>query len=249
MPKAEKRFAIDGWQTLDFQVRAVEDGDGMTFEGYAAVFNTDSDGPIPGWGVEQIAPGAFSRSLKSKRDIKMFLNHNSDLVLASRNAGTLDLAEDDTGLLARAHFIDTTVGTDTAKNVKAGNVSKMSFGFNPERYKSSSRDDGTEITVHQQVQLWEVSPVTSWPAYAATSAFVRHLADLTDTDPEPLSEALRVLTTDGETLTDEQTDLLLVTINSRSVRKLVAPETVAILSRVQSHEAELAEYVRTHGLA
>lgn len=244
MPKAEKRFAIDGWQTADFHVRAVEDGDGMTFEGYAAVFNTDSDGPIPGWGVEQIAPGAFSRSLKSKRDIKMFLNHNSDLVLASRNAGTLELEEDDTGLLARAHFIDTTVGVDTAKNVKAGNVSKMSFGFNPDQFKA--RKDGVEGTLHTRVELWETSPVTSWPAYGATSASVRHLTVLSAADPDEFEKEARDLI---DQLEDEKRELLLRLLNRTSATPMVAPETAAFMSRASAHEAELAAFAHRHGLA
>ena len=184
--KSERRFAIDAWQAPDFQIRA--EGDGMTFEGYAAVFDTDSDAPIPGWGVERIARGAFKRSLGMKRDIRMFLNHNSDLLLASRAAGTLDLQEDDIGLLSRAHFIDTTVGSDTAKNAKAGNITKMSFGFSPDKY--AGRKDGVDGTVHTSVALWEVSPLTSWPAYSATSAFVRHLAEATGEDPDELNAVL-----------------------------------------------------------
>jgi HK97 family phage prohead protease len=243
-PKSERRFAIDGWQSLDFQVRAVEDGDGMTFEGYAAVFDQASDGPIIGWGVETIAPGAFRTSLKSKRDIKMFLNHNSDLVLASRNAGTLELAEDDIGLMARARFIDTTTGIDTAKNVKAGNVSKMSFGFTPDQFKAT--DDGTR---HTRVQLWEVSPVTSWPAYAGTSATVRHLAELVDTDPDSLEEALRLLLDPESTLTIAQRDLLIEAINARSDEPLVAPETARLISIASAHDAELAALGERLGLA
>jgi hypothetical protein len=229
--RSEKRFAIDAWQTGDWQIRAEDDG--MTFTGYAAVFNSDSDGPIPGFGIEQIAPGAFSKSLKSKRDIKMFLNHNSDLVLASREGGTLDLAEDDTGLLATARFIDTTVGLDTAKNVKAGNVRHMSFGFNPQRTKA--RTDGIAGTIHTETQLWEVSPVTAWPAYKGTSAFVRHLAELTDGEPGPLSEALELLVDPAGKLTPEQRDLLLHTINARTDVPLVGP----LLSRWLSRQSEL----------
>ena len=239
-PKRERRFAIDGWQNVDFQVRAVEDGDGMTFEGYAAVFNTDSDGPIPGFGVERIAPGAFKRSLGTKRDIKMFLNHNSDLVLASRDAGTLELTEDDFGLLARAHFIDTTAGVDTAKNVKAGNVSKMSFGFTPDEFKS--RKDGVDGTIHTRVALWEVSPVTSWPAYTATSATVRHLAELTDTDEEPLAEALRLLLEGQDKLTIEQRDLVLGVVNARTDLPIVLPEVAAVVRRAEAH---LRDFERT----
>ncbi len=237
MAKHERRFAIDGWQALDFHVRAVEeDGDGMTFEGYASVFNRDSDGPIPGWGVEQIAPTAFDKSLKDDRDIKMFLNHNSDLVLASRAAGTLELDKDDTGLLARARFIDTTVGTDTAKNVRAGNVSKMSFGFTPVRF--NARKDGVDGVVHTEVRLWEVSPVTSWPAYTATSASVRHLAEATDTDPDELSEAFRLLEGE-EPLSDEAFNTLLRVLNIRRGEReqVLAPMVAEWRAKLAQYEA------------
>lgn len=238
-PKTERRFAIDGWQNVEFQVRAVEDGDGMTFEGYAAVFDTDSDGPIPGWGVERIAHGAFKRSLGTKRDIKMFLNHNSDLVLASRDAGTLELKEDEIGLLARSRFIDTTVGIDTSKNVRAGNVSKMSFGFTPDEFKQ--RKDGIEGTIHTRVALWEVSPVTSWPAYAATSATVRHLAEAIDTEEEPVAEVLRLLLETDDPLNLDQRDLIVEIVNARSDIPLVIPEVAAVVSRAQSRLAEFED--------
>ena len=229
MAKTEKRFAIDAWQTGDWQIRAEDDG--MTFTGYAAVFNSDSDGPIPGFGIEQIAPGAFNKSLRAKRDIKMFLNHNADLVLASREAETLELAEDDIGLLATARFIDTTVGSDTAKNVKAGNVRHMSFGFNPVTTKA--RTDGVAGTIHSTVQLWEVSPVTAWPAYKGTSAFVRHLAEATGDDPLALSAVLeqweslaeqRIAGESEAVFTDAEWDTVFRVINAfRGSRLEVAP--------------------------
>lgn len=239
-PKSERRYAIDGWQAADFQIRA--EGDGMTFHGYAAVFNSDSN-PLPFWGTERIAPGAFTKTLaeaeKKNRNLRMFVNHNSDLLLASTRNGSLRLSEDKVGLKVEADLPDTTLGRDTAALLRRGDVDSMSFGFTPVKYDTKTDEDGIERTTHTEVNLWEVSPVTSWPAYDATSAFVRHLADLTDTAPEPLSEALRVLVSDDENLTDEQTDLLLVTINARSVRKLIAPETARMTEIAKRNAAEL----------
>jgi len=242
MPKRERRDAIWGWQNLDFQLRA-EDGDGMTFTGYAAVFDTDSDGPISGWGVERIARGAFGRSLGTTRDIPMFLNHNADLVLARRSAGTLELHEDEIGLRVTARLIDTTAGIDTAKNVKAGNVTKMSFGFTPDKFQA--RDDGINGTIHTSVALWEVSPVTSWPAYTATSAAVRHLAQLVDADEDVLAETLRVLLETSDPLNLDQRDVIVTAINARTDQHIVMPEVTAILSRVQAH---LIEFEKVTGI-
>lgn len=245
MAKTERRFAIDGWQAADFQIRA--DGDGMTFHGYAAIFNSDSDGAIPGFGVERIAPGAFAKSLTESRNLKMFLNHNSDLVLGSTKAGTLRLAEDEIGLRVEADLPDTTTGRDLSALLKRGDVDAMSFGFTP--VKAQKRTDGVDGTIHTEVRLWEVSPVTSWPAYAATSAFVRHFAELSDIEPEPLAEALRLLVDDDGQLTIEQRDLLLTAINARTDSPLLAPETVALVSKANDHLSELDAMARRLGLA
>jgi phage head maturation protease len=56
----------------EFELRDATEGDGMTFVGYGAVFNSDSE-PLPF--TERIAPGAFSRSLRSRNEIKMFVHH------------------------------------------------------------------------------------------------------------------------------------------------------------------------------
>lgn len=244
--KSERRYAIDGWQAADFQIRA--DGDGMTFHGYAAVFDSDSQA-LPFWGVERIAPGAFTKSLGEARNIRMFLNHNSDMLLASTRNKSLRLTEDEIGLRVEADLPDTSIGRDLSTLLKRGDVDSMSFGFQPVKYKTETDKKGVDRTVHTEVRLFEVSPVTSWPAYDATSAFVRHLADLTDTAPEPLAEALRILVTDDTELTDEQTDLLLVTINARSARKLIAPETAAIVSAATGHASDLEAIRARLGLA
>lgn len=236
-PKSERRFAIDGWQAGDFDIRA--DGDGMTFHGYAAVFNSDSE-KLPGWGIERIAPGAFAKSLSEPRNIRMFLNHNSDLVLASTRSGTLRLSEDDHGLKVEADLPDTTTGRDLRVLAQRGDVDSMSFGFNPVKF--AKRDDGVEGFVHTEVRLQEVSPITSWPAYEATSAFVRHFAELTDSAPEPLAEALRLLVDPDGKLTDQQRDLLLNAINLRTEAKLIAPETARIVAVTDAHLSELERY-------
>ena len=106
----EIRVAVEAWPTADLEIRA--DGDGMTFHGYAAVFNSLSE-DLGGF-RERIEPGAFSRTLKRDRNIRMFLNHNMDSLLATTQAGTLTLAEDDKGLLVSASLPDTTLGRDTA---------------------------------------------------------------------------------------------------------------------------------------
>lgn len=191
----------------DFEVRQGPAGDGMSFSGYAAVFNSDSE-PLPF--IERIAPGAFKRSLKSKNNIRMYLNHDSSMLLATTRAKTLRLMEDERGLKVEADLPDTTVGRDLSTLIQRGDVDSMSFGFSVPPKGDSWSDDGS-VRELKEVRLYEVSVVTGFPAYQATSASVRsldQLAERTATDADKLADAITVLEA-GSELSDEQASLLL----------------------------------------
>jgi HK97 family phage prohead protease len=147
------------------EVRAADVADGMRFSGYAAVFNSDSE-PLPF--IEQIAPGAFKRSLSSGREIRMFNNHNTDQVIATTRNGSLVLAEDARGLKVDAQLPDTTLGRDLAVLIADGTVHSMSFGFSVPAGGDSWSDDG-KTRVLREVMLHEVSIVQGFPAYPETS--------------------------------------------------------------------------------
>ena len=190
----------------DFELREAGDGAGMTFVGYGAVFNSDSQ-PLPF--IERIQPGAFSRSLRSRNEIKMFVNHDTTQVLASKRAGTLRLSEDSHGLRVEADLPDTTAGRDMAYLIKRGDVADMSFGFSVPSGGDSWSADGQTREL-REVRLHEVSIVTGWPAYEATAAAVRSLdglVDATGIEAERLNAAISALEA-GETLTDEQAETL-----------------------------------------
>lgn len=189
------------WDSETAEVRAV-DGDGMTFVGYAARFNSRSeDLGFREW----IMPGAFTRTLRSRNEIKAFLNHNTDIVLGSTRAGTLRLEQDDRGLLAQISLPDTQAGRDLAVSVARGDVSGMSFGFSVPKGGDSWSDDGTERTL-SEIALHEVSPVTGFPAYRATTAAVRTLpwlAHRAGLDVDELADAMAAFQA-GQSLTREQ---------------------------------------------
>lgn len=209
----EERTAVEAWPDADLEIRT--EGDGMTFTGYAAVFNQWSQD----MGFrEKIAPGAFSKTLGEKRrDIRMFLNHNVDQVLATTKAETLSLVEDQKGLRVEAKLPDTGAGRDLAYLMKRGDVDSMSFGFQTVRDEWSS--DLTTRTL-LEVRLFEVSPVTGWPAYTGTSAAVRTLAEAIETDSETLDAALRVFVSEKDELTPEQHELLIRALNARTAKEL-----------------------------
>jgi HK97 family phage prohead protease len=190
----------------DIEMRASEDGLKMTFRGYAAVFDSPSE-PLPF--IERIAPGAFKRSLRSRNEIKMFVNHNMDRVLGSTRAGTLRLSEDEKGLLVEADLPNTTDGRDLSVLLERGDVSSMSFGFTVPPKGDKWSEDGMERTL-TQVRLHAVSVVTGFPAYEATTASVRNLAGLalrTNVDGDKLADALTALES-GATLTSDQASVV-----------------------------------------
>lgn len=158
---------------------AVPSADGDTVTGLVTPFSTETViGDLKRGGFrEQIAPGAFKKTLQ-ERDIVFLWNHNADMPLARTSAGNLSLREADDGLHADATPVDTSYGADLVKLTRAGVVKGMSFGF--EVVKDDWTDDdgrasnpqiGTHRTVHE-VRLHEVSAVT-FPAYESTKFGVR----------------------------------------------------------------------------
>ena len=192
--------------TADFEIREDESG-GMTFEGYAALFDQPSE-PLPF--IERIAPGAFLRSLKTRNEIKLLWNHDTGEVLGSKRAGTLRLVEDDRGLRVSADLPNTSTGRDAAELLKRGDVDSMSFGFSVPKGGDEWNQSGSERTL-REVKLHEVS-IVAFPAYTATAGTtsVRGLdkvAERADVDGEALADALLKLET-GEEITAEDKDLL-----------------------------------------
>jgi uncharacterized protein len=202
MAKIEKRT-----NEVQFELRAVENGDGMTFTGYAAVFNSPSE-PLPF--IERIAPGAFKRSLKARNDIKLLWNHDTGSVLGSTRAGTLKLEEDNYGLRVTAVLPDTNLGRDVRTLVQRGDVNAMSFGFSVPAGGDSWNAEGTERTL-KSVRIFEVS-VVAYPAYSQTAgtASVRSfdgVAKRAEVDADQLADAMLAIE-DGKDLSLEQSELL-----------------------------------------
>jgi HK97 family phage prohead protease len=213
----------------EFELRAGPTGDGMSFTGYAAVFNSDSE-PLPF--IERIVPGAFRKSLKGRNTIKMYMNHDSSMLLASTRSKTLRLEEDSRGLLVNADLPDTTVGRDLSVLMQRGDVDSMSFGFSVPAGGDKWSDDGMTREL-RQVRLHEVSVVTGFPAYKATSASVRSLdmlAERTGVDADKLAEAITMLES-GNTLSDESADLLSSAVSKLRAEPAKVPASINLLAK------------------
>lgn len=183
-------------------------GEGMTLSGYAAKFNSQSED----MGFrETIDPEAFDRSLKSRNEIKAFINHDTNMVIGSTRSGTLELTTDGTGLADVIHLPETSYARDLSISATRGDTSGQSFGFSVVRDEWSKDYSQRRLL---EVRLHEVSIVTGFPAYAATTVNVRAVARLAyraEQDAETLADAITALER-GDELNDDQANVLLETV-------------------------------------
>jgi HK97 family phage prohead protease len=198
-PKADKpEVRVNSTQ---FEVRA--EGDGMTFTGYASVFNSPSQ-DLGGF-IEYVAPGAFKRSLQSRNEVKLLWNHDAGEPLASLRGGTMSLTEDEYGLKVSATLPQTSRGKDVAELLRTKVIDSMSFGFNV--IKDTWSRDGQTRTL-DSVRLFEVS-IVSFPAYESTTATVRSQPTI---NPDELADALLKLES-GEELDQASAELITGVVN------------------------------------
>jgi HK97 family phage prohead protease len=222
-----KGDAMSKLETREFEIdlELREEGDEMSLVGYAALFNSRSEN-LGGF-TETIAPGAFSRSLKSRNDVKLLWNHDTSAVLGSSRSGTLKLYEDERGLRVEASLPNTTHGRDAKELIKRGDVTGFSFGFSiPGRGGDEWNAEGTERTL-KSVRLHEVS-LTPFPAYQGTNgtASVRGLDKIAlraDVSADDLADAL-LKVENGEEITSDDRALLTKVIDTLS--PIATPEVV-----------------------
>jgi HK97 family phage prohead protease len=140
------------------ELRAV----GRKLEGYAAVFNQETR--VADF-REIIRPGAFSNTIKKGRDILALSDHDAAKVLARTKSGTLRLAEDSRGLHFDLDLPDTTAGRDVLALAERGDIGGASFGFKVPKDGETRSGDLREL---RAIDLFEISIVSSWPAYDGT---------------------------------------------------------------------------------
>ena len=138
---------------------------GRTLTGYAATFGNET--AICGF-VERIAPGAFTATLASGRDVLALSDHNQSAVLGRTKSGTLTLRQDSKGLQFSLQLPDTQAGRDLVELASRGDLGGMSFGFvaTDEVWDGNTRE-------LRAVDLHEISVVQSWPAYSQTEVSLR----------------------------------------------------------------------------
>lgn len=172
-------------RTTPSTVELRKDGERRTAIGHAAVFGRFSQN-LGGF-VEQVAPGAFAKTI-DEQDVRALFNHHEDHVLGRLGAGTLRMTEDDEGLAYEIDLPDTTVGRDVATLLARGDVSGSSFGFRVIEDEWGETEQGFPLRTLKQVSLRDVGPVT-FPAYTDSKAALRSLAEQRSLDIDALVAA------------------------------------------------------------
>jgi len=157
----------------DFDLRA--EGDALKLTGYASVFESPYDvygGPPSGWS-EIIDRRAFQKTLASKPDVHLLINHEG-MPLARTKSGTLELSTDSKGLkvLASLDRRDPDVQRLEAK-MNRGDMDEMSFAFRAIRQEWNG-DETERRLLEVSVERGDVS-VVNFGANPATSTQLRGL--------------------------------------------------------------------------
>ena len=155
--------------------------DSRTVEGYAVVFNSQSEDL--GF-YETINPAAITEEVLKRSDVFCLFNHDQDKVLARSKYGTgsLQLQLDEQGLKYTFTAPNTDLGDELLEYLRRGDIDSSSFAF------TVSTDEGSEVwttgTDGRQYReilkidsLHDVSPVWT-PAYSSTSVSQRTLDKL-----------------------------------------------------------------------
>jgi len=227
----------DLWPDADFEIRMA--GDGLTLEGYAAVFDKPSL-PMPGPRgpfTETLRSGAMTKTLAENPDVTLRYQHNLlSIPLGRTKAGTLELSADSHGLHVRNALPDNEIGRPIRDAVKRGDISGMSFSFRPvSRAGEKWNADYTQRDL-LDIQIGREVSVVDFPAYPDTSVMVRHLADVADLPADELAEALALLRTEDARLTVEQRNLIYAAVAAKSDEPFVGPR----LARARERLAALA---------
>jgi len=143
------------------------EGDGRKIIGYPIVFNELSQ-DLGGF-RERILPDA----VRFTDDVRADFNHSPDFILGRRNAGTLDLSIDATGVRMDVTAPETTWATDLLASMKRGDIDQGSFAFRvAPNGQTWTKEGGENIRTLTSIIVSRVS-VVSDPAYVQTSMQVR----------------------------------------------------------------------------
>ena len=222
----------------------VKAGDAGTISGYFSTYDR-----IPDSYGDVIAPGAFTDTLKARKDsghpFPLCWNHDLDQII-----GTVDDIEDtEKGPLMTASFFDTPLAQEKRALVLSGCVYQFSFAYEVKKAAQVELEDGTQANELRELELFEVSivPIPANPRAEVTEiksgrrnskadaekleqaiTLIRDvLGQLDDTEPEPeeseteeeASKANAAAVTEEPEMLNSRKDALLERIKTMEVDK------------------------------
>lgn len=143
---------------------------GRRISGKAISFDTQSNDI--GF-IEILHRGCISQELIDSSNIVFLYNHDYNQVIARANKGkgTLNIDLRDDGVYFYLEVPNTTMGNDLLENIRLGNITQCSFGFNYANeegaYKDEKIGDVWYRNVYKIGKLYDLSAVT-YPAYDDT---------------------------------------------------------------------------------
>lgn len=166
-------------RSVPFEItRATTESDGMTLEGYAAVFDTPTriDNPFEGRFDEKIARTAFDKSIHDRAQWPvMMFEHGRHILIGNMPIGVITtMRADAKGLFVRARLTDNWLTSPVRDAIAAGAVKGMSFRAEPVHQSVDRKTDPPTVT-RTELKLFELGPVVE-PAYETTSVTVRSKA-------------------------------------------------------------------------
>lgn len=203
-------------RSVPFNVRSEDDSesDGLTLEGYAAVFNQETE--INSWEgsfVETIAQGAFKKTIRERTPVMQF-DHGRHPLVGSIPIGTIEsLSEDESGLAVVGRMAQNWLMEPVREAIANGTVNGMSFRFDviKEEWRDNQdkilrdpneiarllwnpEDRGPLKRTLKELRVHELGPVV-FPAYSGTSVGLRasQLADWVTTDERLMYECRSAL--------------------------------------------------------
>lgn len=152
LPPLERRNAAPERRSAIVRLERRSVSDDGAIEGYGSVF-----GVLDDWG-DIVARGAFAASLADHRAASTM----PAMLWQHRDAEPIgvwtDMTEDDKGLRVRGRLVLAAPrGREAYELLKAGALNGLSIGYMPRKW---SYDEVADVRTLQEVDLWEVSPVT-----------------------------------------------------------------------------------------
>lgn len=134
---------------------------------------------------EMLMPSVFNKTLADKSNVYANFSHDSNKILGSTKAGTLELENTETGLKCRCLVPDTSWGNDAWEIINRGDVTTMSFEFYVYDWVE---EDG--ISLLRSAKLEAVSFAVAEPAYTETESFAETISERGINDMEKIRRAI-----------------------------------------------------------